>query len=390
MTGYHNLIKLISTAHLEGFYYKPRIDKELLAEHSEGLIGLSACLKGEVAAHLADDDVDGAMRGRRRVRRHPRARTTSSSKSRTTASPSSARPTRCMPSWPRKTGLPLVATNDVHYLQAGARRGPRGAALPADPDRHERPQAHALPHRPVLPEDPRGDGAALPRVPRGASTTRSTSPSAATSNSSSASCTSPPSTCPTGITQKQYLIELGQEGIRRLLRHRGPAPTRRTTARREIMDRFDHELGVIEKTGFINYFLVVWDFVRFAREQQHPGRARPRLRRRQPRRLRARHHRHRPAALRPDLRALPQPRARLAAGLRHRLLPGPARRGDRVREGEVRPRERGPDHHLRLAGRQDGDPRRRARAGDPLREVRPARQDDSRRSQDDAEEGARA
>ena len=53
ITGYQNLLHLVSKAHLEGFYYKPRIDKELLADHREGLIGLSACLHGVVAAHIA-------------------------------------------------------------------------------------------------------------------------------------------------------------------------------------------------------------------------------------------------------------------------------------------------------------------------------------------------
>src|SRR5213078_3339575 len=51
--GYHNLIKLVSAGYTEGFYYKPRIDKELLAQHSAGLIGLSSCLKGEVAEGLS-------------------------------------------------------------------------------------------------------------------------------------------------------------------------------------------------------------------------------------------------------------------------------------------------------------------------------------------------
>src|SRR5574342_447711 len=50
--GYENLVRLTTSAHLEGFYYKPRIDKELLAQHSKGLIATSACLNGEVAAHL--------------------------------------------------------------------------------------------------------------------------------------------------------------------------------------------------------------------------------------------------------------------------------------------------------------------------------------------------
>src|SRR5437870_6690935 len=59
--GYHNLIKLVSAGYTEGFYYKPRIDKELLAQHSNGLIGLSSCLKGEVAESLTHDQEKRAI-----------------------------------------------------------------------------------------------------------------------------------------------------------------------------------------------------------------------------------------------------------------------------------------------------------------------------------------
>ena len=61
--GYHNLIKLVSAGYTEGFYYKPRIDKELLAQHAKGLIGLSSCLKGEVAEGLShQQEQQGASR----------------------------------------------------------------------------------------------------------------------------------------------------------------------------------------------------------------------------------------------------------------------------------------------------------------------------------------
>ena len=95
-------------------------------------------------------------------------------------------------------------------------------------------------------------------------------------------------------------------------------------------ERLEFELGVIVQMGFPGYFLIVADFIKWAKAQRHPGRAGPRLGRRLAGRLGADHHRPRPAALRPAVRALPQPRARLDAGLRHRLLPGPARRGDRL------------------------------------------------------------
>src|SRR5436190_1524011 len=60
MTGYRNLIKLVTSAHLEGFYYKPRIDKEILAQHSQGLVGFTSCLKGEVPNKLLNEQAEQA------------------------------------------------------------------------------------------------------------------------------------------------------------------------------------------------------------------------------------------------------------------------------------------------------------------------------------------
>ena len=115
--GYHNLIKLVSSGYTEGFYYKPRIDKELLAQHSKGLIGLSSCLKGEVATGIRHRAAaEGARRGGR-VSRHPRARATSSSRCSTRASTSSRSSTSGLQPIAKDLGLQLVATNDVHYLQ---------------------------------------------------------------------------------------------------------------------------------------------------------------------------------------------------------------------------------------------------------------------------------
>src|SRR6056297_3556556 len=100
---------------------------------------------------------------------------------------------------------------------------------------------------------------------------------------------------------------------------------------------------------------------------RHPGGAGTRLRCGQPRGLRADHHRSRPAAVSASVRALPEPRARVDARLRHRLLHGSPRGGDRIRAGEVRPRQGGADHHLRRASVQGGGARYRAGAADALR-----------------------
>lgn len=114
-TGYQNLLRLVSKGHLEGFYYKPRIDKELLADHREGLIALSACLHGAVATHLLADDVKAAEAAAREyaelfphsfyleVQAHDL--------------PEQQKVNAALLEFGPRWGLPLVATNDCHYLR---------------------------------------------------------------------------------------------------------------------------------------------------------------------------------------------------------------------------------------------------------------------------------
>ncbi len=115
--------------------------------------------------------------------------------------------------------------------------------------------------------------------------------------------------------------------------------------------------------GFVAYFLITWDFIHYAKSQGIPVGPGSRLRGGLDRRLLPRDHGGRPAPVRPALRALPEPRAHLDAGHRHRLLPGRPRADHPLRPGEVRragPRQ--PDHHVRAHGGPRGDPRRRTRA----------------------------
>ena len=130
----------------------------------------------------------------------------------------------------------------------------------------------------------------------------------------------------------------------------------------EVMARLERELGVINKLGFANYFLIVWDFVRFAAIAGHSGHG-PRLGRRLAGVLRAASEPRLPAGVRPAVRAVPGREPPRSARYRHRLLPAAPRRGDPVRQGEVRRGERGADRHVRHAGGPGGDPRRGPRAG---------------------------
>src|SRR5215471_16727222 len=114
--GYHNLIKLVSSGYTEGFYYKPRIDKDLLQQHSAGLIGLSSCLKGEVAEGLYKD-------------RYAKAKT-AAGMYREILGPNNfflemqwhgieeqRLVNSGLPAIAKDLGLPMICTNDVHYLQ---------------------------------------------------------------------------------------------------------------------------------------------------------------------------------------------------------------------------------------------------------------------------------
>lgn len=265
--GYRNLSYLISKSHLEGYYYKPRIDHELLAEHSEGIIGLSACLKGEVATHLAEGDIDQAAQcaGRysdifgkdrffieimdhgileqRKVNRH-------------------------MKELSKRTGLPLVATNDVHYLK------------------REHAEAHDLMlcmQTGTTLNDPKRMRYSTDQFYfRSADEMRNLFkefPGAVDITADIAERCNveiefgkmhfPSFELPKGVKQKDYLIKIGHEGLKEL--YDIPDPAHPATPReQEILERFDKEISVIDKTGFINYFLVVWDFIRFAHEQHIP------------------------------------------------------------------------------------------------------------------------
>ena len=172
---------------------------------------------------------------------------------------------------------------------------------------------------------------------------------------------------PDGEEPEAMLRRIADEGLR--ARYGDPLPA-------EAVERLEFELGVIEEMGFPSYFLIVWDFVRYAKDNGiavGPGRGSAAgsivayaltitdID---------------PLAERPALRALPQPRPQVDARHRHRLLGPRPRAGDPLRRREVRPRIGRPDHHLRQDGAARRDPRRRPRARLRLRHRRPPRQAD--------------
>ncbi len=266
-TGYRNLIRLISTAHLEGFYYKPRIDKELLARYHEGLIGLSACLKGEVASCLLNDDMKGAIKaageysdilGKENfyleVQDH--------------LLPEQSKVNKLLPELALKTGLPIVATNDVHYIQKEHAQAHevllclQTQTVMSDPNRMRyRTQEFYMKTRAEMEK-------LFKEFPGSLDLTLEIAEKCNV-ELEFGQLHFPIFQVAGKISQEQYLINLGMEGLKKHYNVNDPLNPK-DQRERGILERFNTELSVIKKTGYINYYLVVWDFVNYARHSNIP------------------------------------------------------------------------------------------------------------------------
>jgi DNA polymerase-3 subunit alpha len=253
-TGYRNLIKLVSKAHLEGFYYKPRVDHELLAQHADGLLVLSGCLNSEVSKLLSAGEEAKALEtagwyqevfGKdfyfMEVQSH--------------GIDIQARVTEATVRLARQIGAPLCGTNDSHYVEAGHARAHEtllciqtGATM-SDPNRwrfstEEFYLKSADEMRAVfkdLPEAYRNTLAVAERCKLQLGFGQFHLPNY---------------DVPVGHTLDSYLEHLATEG---LARRYGSSPPD------AVVERLRYELSVVSKMGFSGYFLVVWDFIAYAR-----------------------------------------------------------------------------------------------------------------------------
>ena len=265
--GYHNLIRLVSHAHLDGFYYKPRINKELLARYSKGLIGLSACLKGEVTSMLlagndraavkaAGEYADILGRGNfyLELQDHGIAE--------------QRRANSLIVDLAKRLDMPLLATNDVHYIEKAHAAAHevllclQTQTVMSDPKRMRYPTEEFYLKTRAEMEQLFGD------LPDALDCTLTVAERCNVELEFDV-LHFPVFDVPEGTDQKTYLSRRGLEGI---ALHYGIADPSRPKDDREraIIDRFREELRVIEKAGFVNYFLVVWDFVRFAKQRHIP------------------------------------------------------------------------------------------------------------------------
>lgn len=263
-TGYRNLIKLVSKANLEGFYYKPRVDLDLLKKYRQGLIILSGCLEGEIPSLLLARQINQAEERARKlqeifaenfyleIQAHPKIT-------------EQDRANQGLISLSRKLGIPLVATNDVHYVR--------------EEDAEAQDALLAIQTKKLLSDKDRLTMLDSPdfylRSQKEMEVLFSEYPDALENSQKIATLCHleiplgkwilPSFPIPHGKAPEKYLKELTYQGLEQRFPH----------SSEEIRKRIEYELEIICEKGFATYFLIVQDFVNWAKEKKirvGPGR----------------------------------------------------------------------------------------------------------------------
>ena len=263
-TGYKNLIKLVSTAHLDGFYYKPRIDKELLQKHHEGLIGLSACLRGEVPMFLANDEPEKALAAAGEYE-EILGKGNFYLEVQHNGLEQQQKVNKELVELHRKTGMALAATNDAHYLTRGhAKAHDILLCLQTGKTVNERDRMRFGSDENYLKsaEEMAANFSELPEA------VLNTKQIAERCNLDLAfdQFHLPHYKVPEGFTRERYLEKLSREGLAARLKNKPP-----DALPDEIYgQRLATELAVLNSMGYAGYFLIVWDIINYARSHGIP------------------------------------------------------------------------------------------------------------------------
>ncbi len=254
--GYENLLKLSSSGYLEGFYYRPRIDKEILAEFNEGLICTSACLKGEVTGEIARGNEKAARTAAESFVKifgpdrffieiqkhggdHPEI-------------------TKELTELAKKMGLGTVATNDVHFLTEDDHEAHNCLCAISTGKRADDPSRMIYPSDVYL-KSPKEMRQLFAEAVEACDNTTAIA-ERCNVEIDLKTRHAPHFEPPEGSTPEEFLTERCYEGAKKLYGE----------ITEEIKSRLDHELEVIESKGFASYFLIVWDFCKYAHENNIP------------------------------------------------------------------------------------------------------------------------
>ncbi|KWT92949.1 DNA polymerase III subunit alpha [Candidatus Magnetominusculus xianensis] len=259
MDGYKNLVSLVSRAYLEGFYYRPRIDMDLLEQYSGGLIGLTACLKGEVPYYLQRDMIDNAREAALRYK-HILGPGNIYLEIQDNGIPEQIDVNRKLIELSKELNIKLVATNDTHYLKKEDSVAHdillciQTGKTVYDTDRM-RFKTDGLYFK-----SPNEMKAAFSEIPEAVLNTREVADKCNLTFKLYKNML-PQYAIENGLTPDDYMERLARTGIKKKLG---------STIAPDYAERFETELKIIKKMGFSSYFLIVWDFINYARTKDIP------------------------------------------------------------------------------------------------------------------------
>ncbi|MDD6648155.1 MAG: DNA polymerase III subunit alpha [Firmicutes bacterium] len=256
--GYKNLMKIVSEGYRHGFYYKPRIDKNVLRKYSGGLIALSACLAGDVQNRLLNGDYDGARRealemleifgeGNYYLELQDQGLE------------EEARILPGMKQLHEETGIPFVATNDVHYVRQEDAEAQDVLMCIQTASTIDEENRMRFPNDQFYLKSEDEMRKIFANIPEAIDNT------AKIADECNVTFTFgelhlPEFNAPDGLTNTKYLRKLCEQGLSERY------PETSAEEKKELRQRLDYELGTIEKMGYVEYFLIVWDFINYAKQ----------------------------------------------------------------------------------------------------------------------------
>jgi DNA polymerase-3 subunit alpha len=255
-TGYKNLVQLTTLAHIEGFYYKPRVDKELLQEHCAGLTALSACGSGEIPRLIQSKDMDGARQAVRWYQDTFGPQNFYLELQRHVGEPELEAINEGLVTLGNECGAALVATNDVHYVYPGDVAAHEVLLCLQTGTTMDDPRRMRMGSNDYFLKSAQEMADLFHDIPAACENTARVAGNCGLEFADQ-SFHLPAFEVPEGHTARSYLAQLCEQGMRKRYSLITPA----------LQARLDHELKIIHDMGFDVYFLIVWDLVRHAKER---------------------------------------------------------------------------------------------------------------------------
>lgn len=251
--GYHNLIKIVSDSYTRGFYFKPRVDKEELKAHSKGIIALSACLAGRVQFCLLNRDYDGARREAEELR-EIFGEENFFLEIQDHGLPEDEIVNPQLKQLSKELGIPLVATNDVHYVDQGDAEAHDVLLVIQTASSIHDPKRMRFKSDQFYLKSEAEMRAMFSDIPEACDQTQKIA-DRCNVTFTFGEYHLPEFKPPEGMTNDQYLRQLCREGLSQ----------RYDTVTDSLKNRLEYELSTIEQMGYVEYFLIVWDFIHYAK-----------------------------------------------------------------------------------------------------------------------------